>query len=605
MGRRSEQAMNERELRDLIGAVRDKRVGRRRFVQILSAFGLSAPFANLLLAHAGLAQTPVAAPYKPTKAGGGGVLKILSWQGPTLLNPHFAVGTKDQEGSRLFYEPLAAWDAEGNLVPMLAAEIPSVEGGGVATDGMSVTWKLKRDVLWHDGQPFTADDVVFNYEYASDPTTAATTLGTYRDVTAEKIDQYTVRVNFAKPTPFWADAFVGQRGLIIPKHLYEPYKGAASRDAPANLHPVGTGPYRFVDFKPSDLVKGERNPNYHFPNRPYFDAFEMKGGGDALSAARAVMQAGEYDFAQNMQVEDELLRKLEGPDARGSIVIVPSGAVEHIQLNATDPWTEVDGERSSLKTKHPLFSDPAVAQAMTLLVDRASVEQFIYGRTGSATGNILNNPPRFVSKNTKWEFNVDKANQLLEAAGWKRGGDSIRAKDDKKLKFVFHTSINGPRQKTQAIVKHSCQQAGVEIEIKATVASVYFASDVGNPDISRKFPADMQMSTVNMLAPDPGAYMRQWLSWEAAQKANKWQGLNTTRWHNDDYDKAYRAAEAELDPVKRAALFIAMNDMVVNAPTEIPVVYRPNVHAVVHQLVTALSGWDCVFFNLKDWYRDA
>jgi peptide/nickel transport system substrate-binding protein len=596
--------MNERELRNLIGAVRKNRVGRRDFIRTLGAFGLSAPFANLLLAHAGLAQTPAAAPYKPTKAGGGGLLKILSWQGPTLLNPHFAVGTKDQEGSRLFYEPLAAWDADGNLVPMLAAEIPSAEEGSVAADGMSVTWKLKRDILWHDGQPFTADDVVFNWEYASDPATAATTLGTYRDVTAEKIDQYTVRVHFAKPTPFWADAFVGQRGLIIPKHLYEAYKGAASRDAPANLQPVGTGPYRFVDFKPGDLVKGERYPNYHFPNRPYFDAFEMKGGGDALSAARAVMQAGEYDFAQNMQVEDELLRKLESSDARGSIVIVPSGAVEHIQLNATDPWTEVDGERSSLKTRHPLFSDPAVAQAMALLVDRASVEQFIYGRTGTATGNVLNNPPRFVSKNTKWEFNVEKANQLLEGAGWKRGGDGIRAKDDKKLKFVFHTSINGPRQKTQAIVKHACQQAGIEIEIKATVASVYFASDVGNPDISRKFPADMQMSTVNMLSPDPGAFMRPWVSWEAAQKANKWQGLNTTRWRSDDYDKAYRAAEAELDPVKRAALFIAMNDMVVNAPIEIPVVYRPNVHAVAHQLVTALSGWDCVFFNLKDWHRD-
>jgi peptide/nickel transport system substrate-binding protein len=596
--------MNERKLRDLIGAVRENRIGRRSFVQILSVFGLSAPFANLLLAHAGLAQAPVAAPYKPTKAGGGGVLKILSWQGPTLLNPHFAVGTKDQEGSRLFYEPLAAWDADGNLVPMLAAEIPNTEDGGVAADGMSVTWKLKRDVLWHDGQPFTADDVVFNWEYASDPATASTTLGTYRDVTAEKIDQYTVRVHFAKPTPFWADAFVGQRGLIIPKHLYEAYKGAASRDAPANLQPVGTGPYRFVDFKPGDLVKGERNPNYHFPNRPYFDAFEMKGGGDAVSAARAVIQAGEYDFAQNMQVEDELLRKLEGSDARGSIVILPSGAVEHIQLNTTDPWTEVNGERSSIKTQHPLFSDPAVAQAMTLLIDRASVEQFIYGRTGTATGNLLNNPPRFVSKNTKWEFNVDKANQLLEAAGWKRGADGIRTKEDKKLKFVFHTSINGPRQKTQAIVKHACQQAGIEIEIKATVASVYFASDVGNPDISRKFPADMQMSTVNMLSPDPQAFMRQWVSWEAAQKANKWQGLNTTRWHSDDYDKAYRAAEAELDPVKRAALFIAMNDMVVNAPIEIPVVYRPNVHAVAHRLVTALSGWDCVFFNLKDWYRD-
>ncbi len=78
------------------------------------AFGLSAPFANLLLADAGLAQTAPEAAYTPTKAGGGGSLKALWWQAPTLLNPHFAVGTKDQDASRIFYEPLAAWDADGN-----------------------------------------------------------------------------------------------------------------------------------------------------------------------------------------------------------------------------------------------------------------------------------------------------------------------------------------------------------------------------------------------------------------------------------------------------------------------------------------------------------
>ena len=142
---------------------------------------------------------------------------MLFWQAATLLNPHFAVGTKDQEGSRIFYEPLAAWDPEGNLVPVLAAEIPDLENGGLAPDGMSVTWKLRKDVSWHDGRPFTADDVVFNWEYAADPATAATTIGSYQDLKVEKIDPLTVRVLFAKPTPNWADAFVGQRGMVIPK----------------------------------------------------------------------------------------------------------------------------------------------------------------------------------------------------------------------------------------------------------------------------------------------------------------------------------------------------------------------------------------------------
>ncbi len=206
--------------------------------------------------------------------------------------------------------------------------------------------------------------------------------------------------------------------MIIPKHLFEPYKGANSRDAPANLKPVGTGPYRFVEFKPGDLVRGERNPSYHVANRPYFDTIEMKGGGDAVSAARAVIQTGEYDYAWNMQVEDEILVRLENAgNAKGRAEIVPSRAIEHIQINFADPWTEVDGERSSPKTKHPLFSDPAVRQALRLLVDRASVEKYIYGRTGVATGNFLNNPERLCLE--EHEMGVQcRQSQSAAGRGW-------------------------------------------------------------------------------------------------------------------------------------------------------------------------------------------
>jgi peptide/nickel transport system substrate-binding protein len=599
--------MNERELRELISAVRARRVSRRAFLHKMVGLGLTAPFATQLLAHAGLAQTAPPSDYKPTKAGGGGTLKALFWQGATLLNPHFAVGTKDQEGARIFYEPLAAWDPDGNLIPVLAAELPDVENGGIAADGMSVTWKLKKGVQWHDGRPFTADDVVFNWEYAADPATAATTIGDYKDAKVEKVDPLTVRVRFDKPTPFWTRMFVGGTGMIVPKHLFEGYKGANSREAQGNLKPVGTGPYRFVEFKPGDLVRGERNPNYHVPNRPYFDTIEMKGGGDAVSAARAVIQTGEYDYAWNMQVEDEILSRLENAgNAKGRAEMVVSRAMEHIQLNNTDPWTEVDGERSSLKTTHPLLSDAAVRQALRLLVDRASVEKYIYGRTGVATGNFLNNPERYVSTNTTWEFNIDKANRLLDEAGWKRGPDGIRAKDGKKLKFVFQTSINAPRQKTQAIVKQACQKAGIDIELKSITASVYFSSDVANPDTARKFYADLQMFTTGTPSvPDPERFMQQFVSWEVASKDNKWQGMNSTRWRNEEYDKNFLNAQSELDPVKRAALFIKMNDLVVNEIAVTPVLNRRWVAVMSNKLKATLSGWDNDFWNLKDWHREA
>src|SRR5438874_739676 len=200
--------IDERQLRQRIEEVRTGRRSRRAFLREMMALGLSAPFVTQMLAHSGVAMAAPAFKYAPTKAGGGGTLKLLWWQGPTLLNPHFAVGTKDQDGSRIFYEPLGAWDPDGNLVPVLAAEVPSVEAGTVDKDLRWVVWKLKQGVKWHDGQPFTADDCVFNWEYASDPATAAVTTGTYTDVKVSKVDQYTIKVDFAQATPFWADAFV-------------------------------------------------------------------------------------------------------------------------------------------------------------------------------------------------------------------------------------------------------------------------------------------------------------------------------------------------------------------------------------------------------------
>jgi peptide/nickel transport system substrate-binding protein len=220
--------MNEQELRELIAAVKAGRVSRRAFARTMGGLGLTAPFVSQLVAHAGLAQSAAPIEYKPTRAGGGGALRTLFWQAPTLLNPPFRGGSERRRRGEDFLRAAGGLGSQRERRPL--------ENGGVAADGMSVTWSVKTGVQWHDGQPFSADDVVFNWEYASDPATAATTIGSYQDMEIEKIDSFTVRVHFAKPTPFWAGR---ANGLIIPKHLFEPYKGANSREAPANLNRWG------------------------------------------------------------------------------------------------------------------------------------------------------------------------------------------------------------------------------------------------------------------------------------------------------------------------------------------------------------------------------
>jgi peptide/nickel transport system substrate-binding protein len=596
--------MDEHGLRELISQVKAGQLSRRRFVETMVALGLTAPMAAQMLVAGGVRPAHAQAPaFVPTRRGGGGALKLLYWQAPTILNFHFATGIKDQHAARLFQEPLAHFDGDGNLVPILAADIPTVQNGGLAADGTWVIWNLKKGVTWHDGRPFTTDDVVFTWEFAADPAAATTTVGAFGEIQrAEKLGDHQVKFVFKRPTPFWSETAVIH---VLPRHVFDAYRGAKSREAPANLKPIGTGAYRLVDFKPGDALRGEINSNYHVPKRPFFDTLELKGGGDAVSAARAVLQTGEYDYAWNMQVEDDVLQRLE-QGGRGSVVVFQGSSPEYIHVNFSDPWKEVDGERSSLKVPHPFLTDAAVRQALNVLVDRGTIQEQIYGRLASPTANVLNGPPRFVSPNMRWEFNVDRANQILDAAGWKRGADGIRGKDGKRLKMVLQTSINAPRQKAQQIIKQTAAKAGIDLELKAVVASVFFSSDPGNPDTYNHFYADLQMFQFVQGVPDPQRYMEQFTSWRVATKENKWAFANKTRWRNENYDRLWKAADTEMDPVKRAALFIRMNDLVIQNVVVIPIMRRNGAEAVSRRLRGFdFHAWVPQIWNVSHWYREA
>ena len=555
----------------------------------------------------------------PTKGGitgtpgkGRGVaplLRILYWQAPTILNVHLSSGTKDSAASSLVLEPLVDVAADGTLIPVLAAEIPSLENGGVAADGKSVTYKLKSGVVWSDGTPFTADDVRFTWQYTTDPAATTTSIATYEVIQdVQVIDPLTVKILFKDPNPGWYNVFsTGFGGQVVPKHILQNFMGAKARDAEFNLKPIGTGPYVVSEFRPADVVNYAINETYREADKPYFKQVELKGGGDAASAAKQALQTGETDWAWNLQVEKAILEQLAA-SGQGVLVSTPSANVERILLNFADPNTDVNGAKSEPSTKHPYLSDKAVRQAFAMAADRDSVANQLYGPAGQATANILTGPENFVSKNTSYTFNVAQAGTLLDGAGWVMAGN-VRQKDGKQLTGIYQTTINPLRQKTQEIVKAGWQQMGAAIELKSVDAGVFFSSDAGNPDTASHFYTDFEMYTNGPSSPYPISYMASWKSTDPAvdlaQQSNAWAGGNTERWVNADYNKLYQAALIELDPTKQVDLFVGMNDLVVNEVVNIPLVARANVIAANAKLKGySNSPWSPDVRDIADWYME-
>jgi len=534
------------------------------------------------------------------------ILKMIYWQAPTILNPHLSTGFKDSEASRITLEPLATFDSDSKLIPVLAQIIPSVENGGVAKDGLSVTWKLRQDVKWSDGEKFTASDVVFTYQFINNPKVGSVNSGDYAVVkNVEALDEYTVKITFKQVTPAWYSVFVGGAGMILPEHLYAQYNGENAREAPFNLLPVGTGGYAVSQFKPGDSVIYQKNPYYRQPETLNFEKIEIKGGGDATSAARAVLQTGDADFAYNLQVESNILDELSKAN-KGKIITNFGSNSERILLNYTDLNKETpEGERSSVKFPHPFFSNVKVRQAFALAVDKNTIAEQLYGITGKPTSNFLLAPPEFVSTNTTSEFNLDKAGKLLDEAGWKdTNGNGIRDKDGVEMKVLFQTTVNPLRQKTQAIIKQNWESLGIEVELKSIDASVMFSSDPSNNDTVEHFSADVQMFTTGNNNPDPTPYFKVYTCNNIPQKSNNWSGDNYSRYCNPEYDQLLQTVITELNPEKRAIIFKQLNDLLIENVTVIPIIHRADVVGIANNLQgVSLTAWDLRTWNITQWKK--
>ena len=533
------------------------------------------------------------------------VLRMLYSRAPITLNPHLATGIQDFEAGRIVLEPLATTNDRGELVPVLAAAIPTAEGESVSPDGKSVTWTLRSDIQWSDGTPFTAEDVVFTYEFIKDAQVNAATAQYYEAIeSVEAVEEHKVKITFKEVTAAWQIPFTGQTGVILPKHIFEPLEGSGARQAEANLQPIGTGPYQVAVSQPGMIVY-EPNTNYREPSLT-FERIELIGGIAPYAAAREVLSTGTADFAHNLQVEVDLLEELQS-DGEGTVVPVFGGLVERIMLNPTDPFAETpSGERSSLAAQHPFLSDQRIRQAIAYAIDRDTLTKELYGFMGRPTGQLLVAPKPYANPGTvPYEYNLEQANALLDEAGWiDTDDDGIRDRDGATMELVFQTSVNPVRQKTQTFVKDSLKQIGIDVEIKRVRVDDFFSGDPTQTNSINHFYADMQAYTTGNDHPDPTIYLSWWTCNQIANQANQWQKPNNARYCNAEYDELWQASSQELTPEKRAALFQEMDALLAEDVAVIPVVHR----AIANGVSKTLTGmeptpWDTSTWDIARWQR--
>ena len=599
-------------------------ISRRQFVQRATALGMGVSVALFCADSVGVAAqdaSPAASPAagalthpsdgtEGQTRGAGGELRIIQWQAPSHLSSQVATGDKDGLAASMISESLLNRMPDGSLVATLATEVPSVENGLLAADLTSVTYKLLPDVKWSDGQPFTAEDVKFTWQWVMDDANGAVYQQVYETIKdIEVVDPLTAKITFKAANPTWSDSQTGagSTGALYPKHILEG-GGKAANDA-FRLKPIGTGPYVVESFSPNDQAVFATNENYRESTKPFFAKVNLKGGGDSTSAARAVLQTGEYDYAWNLALEPEILRSMQSDSSAGTLIIVPGGGIERININFSDPRKEVDGQKSQKDTPHPLFSDPAVRHAMNIAIDREQIANKLYfgGKDEPAVVNILSGIPSMESPNTKLIYDTDQANKILDDAGWKKDGN-VRKKDGLELSIQYQTTVNNLRQKVQAIVKKNLEAIGFKVELQQTDSSIFFDSAVGNDQSNTHFYTDLNMFQSTVGAPPPVTYMVRWYAGpndeNIAQKSNDWNGRNFQRYKNPDFDKLYEASQTEADMAKSAELFIQMNDILYNDNAVIPLVLvgkKSGASKKLRESNLAVSPYEFDYWNIANW----
>ncbi|EAX47997.1 extracellular solute-binding protein, family 5 [Thermosinus carboxydivorans Nor1] len=483
----------------------------------------------------------------------GGQLVYGSLQEPNTLNPLLSDLLATAEVGSLIFSGLITVNDKGEWVPDLAVEVPTVQNGGVSPDGLTVIYKLRQGVTWHDGQPFTAADIKFTWQYILNRKVNVISRDGYDRIKAiETPDPYTAVIRFEQPYAPYLTLF----RTILPKHILEGVEDY--NKAGFNRRPIGTGPFKFKEWRLAEAIILEANPAY-YRGKPHLDSIMYKVIPDP-NILLTQLKAGEIDIASSIGFTQlEQVKAIDGVQT----LVTPNMIWEHLDFNLDNP----------------LFQDVRVRQAIALAIDRQSIVNTVLKNV--AIPAVADQSP------FSWAYNpalkppardVNRARELLVQAGWKQGPDGVFAKDGQRLAFSIVTTGDNKIRETvgQAIIQQ-LKEVGIQGELRLVDVPLFFGDVLKN----RRFETAMY-AWVAGLDPDNQSL---WHSKKIPSRANGYEGQNYPGWRNPEVDALTEQGARTLDLGSRKQIYFRLQDLIVQEVPVIPLYFRANIDAVKTRVV--------------------
>jgi len=518
-----------------------------------------------------------------------------------------------QVAANAIYSYLTYYDDVMQPYADLATQVPTLENGGAVMVGegadqhLETTFKIRQDATWSDGTPVTADDVVWTYKVSLNPEWGAPAGNDlelkYSDVV--KVDSHTVVFKMMSENQAHAAGMTDQKGPIVhpfyvfgldfntiyPAHRlnslvdFDPQNSPKVRDLHSSIYsrsPIGSGPYTLESWDPGvQMVLKARSDYYR--GRPPIDTIVIRGFEASKETLLAQIQAGDIHTigTETLDVADvDAINAIPGVKA----YVRAGTTIEHIDLNV----------------ENPILADKNVRKAMIYGIDRQElVNRVLSGQSAIAHSLIPPISPLFNKDTPQYEYNPDKAKQLLDDAGWAVGSDGIRAKSGQRLSLKYQSTSAAVRLKTMPLVKDQLARVGIEVNIEQMPAQTYF----GQTGPLRRGTLDMaEYATVGSL--DSGVdvitlYGSKWVPTEA----NNFAGGNYPRWKNQSADQLINTQANTLNTSNRKASMDALQLLLADELPTIPLYFRPNVSAASNRLANfkpefASNGYT---WNVWEW----